>query len=1162
MPELRLNFPIVLRSREDDLTLAVAIGVPECSVADKSPESALAGLEKLLKNFCERLLPDDLVSRLIQGQPALDWIPISLRPPNRSLAWRDEIVCPLAVVKHRLESGLHAAYLPSLQLTVMTDNASAIDDLIRRQVIAALRRENLLSIAGIASLGSDQICIERLDIELKLKAPVELLSAERLTKSGAVKSLKKYAVELKPGAQTAIEHREQAVNQLSECLREPYACSVLLVGPPGVGKTAVFKELVRRHEQLGFADKTFWMTEGSAIVAGATGFGMWQERCDELLEGIKHRRGILHVGNLFELIEAGRINGSEGVAAFLAGPMRSGRLIAVAECTEQQYALLERKDPAVTSCFERISLEATSEEQTRDILLRESVLIESQTNLILEKKKNNVSKITIDPGAIQVLDRLHRRFTSDVAAPGRPLQWLRQWTDELRQASDIDTVLDANVVSERFSATSGLPRFLIDPTVKPDLTAIKQRLQNEVIGQEDAVDTLVGFIATLAADLQRPFRPLASLLLIGPTGVGKTETAKALARLIYNDAARLSRIDMSEFSTPGSAERLIGNDCSGEADGALTGAVRRQPFSVLLLDEIEKAHSSVFDILLQVLGEARLTDNRGRTASFSNCIVLMTSNLGADTFKAQAMGLTDKSIPNDYANHFDRSVRSYFRPEFYNRIDRILAYRPLPMDVVRVIANRRVEQVASRAGLREKGVGIEYGSEIIDWLAERGYQPEYGARPLVRAIEKELVIPLSEHLSNVKTAPDQLQGAQIQLSLQTSSKSGDSFIKTSPFQLRSQVGDAKQGNDQLCREATKMRRMGQAIQGTDKYREVEYQITQLERQIDRLQSDKGLSHHHRRKLDKLIHEHRYYSERLQTWKQLISDLENNEDELLTAFYRRQTFDSRQQNELTGKLMRRLWDVLLDMLVDPHARSKPCHLFVMGMQPLLVLPLIRAYLLLADRWTIEARIKLLRASGEPLDDRWLQVVDPSAAYSFQERKGYSIWKYDELSQSLGGLRREQKLQNDDDTKEIFVESSTAVIDAWKYTGSPRLESIPADAVGFMLTFANTPITTFLRQENGMHVFRPAEHPDGRHDVPFLVEVHYGEADLYQVPKRLADRKLEPLGDLRRLYNAATESIKDVSLNSDASFGERLESSVHDLIEQALEKAVWGQVGYKV
>ncbi len=259
---------------------------------------------------------------------------------------------------------------------------------------------------------------------------------------------------------------------------------------------------------------------------------------------------------------------------------------------------------------------------------------------------------------------------------------------------------------------------------------------------------MVDLLATVKASLTRPNRPIASLLFIGPTGVGKTEMAKALAEYFFSDRARLTRFDMSEFAGPAAVERLIGTSHGNE--GLLTAKVREQPFSVILFDEFEKVHPAFLDLLLQVLGEGRLTDAAGRLADFSNTIVIMTSNLGTASFGRGNFGLNRTTGPSgptgqpDAERHFTDEVRDFVRPELFNRIDRIVPFLPLERDVIEQIARREIELVAQRDGVKLRGMTLRLSAEVLTHLAKSGYDIRYGARPLKRAVERELLAPLAD----------------------------------------------------------------------------------------------------------------------------------------------------------------------------------------------------------------------------------------------------------------------------------------------------------------------------------------------------------------------------------------------------------------------------------
>src|SRR5262245_49742958 len=384
-----------------------------------------------------------------------------------------------------------------------------------------------------------------------------------------------------------------------------------------------------------------------------SGYGMWQERCHLLWREAGRLRAILHLGNLMELLEVGKSeHQSQGLATFLRPALARGDLLAVAEATPEQIAVIERQDPHLLRAFTTLRLEEPDEGPLRAILRRFA---------------DDRGGPRLSPDALDRVLRLHRRYAGYSANPGRPLRFLRNLLAD-RPATP---PLEPGDVNAAFARETGLPLVLLDEAVRLDLDQARGWFAGRVIGQAEAVGLVVDLLATVKVALNRPRRPIASLLFIGPTGVGKTEMAKALAEYLFGSATRLTRFDMSEYADPVSVQRLIGGVIGSE--GVLTARVREQPFSVVLLDEVEKAHPQLFDLLLQVLGEGRLTDAAGRLADFSNSVVIMTSNLGAESYLQGDFGLMPGQPTAGRAReHFTREVEKALRPELFNSIDRIV----------------------------------------------------------------------------------------------------------------------------------------------------------------------------------------------------------------------------------------------------------------------------------------------------------------------------------------------------------------------------------------------------------------------------------------------------------------------------------------------------------
>jgi ATP-dependent Clp protease ATP-binding subunit ClpC len=590
--------------------------------------------------------------------------------------------------------------------------------------------------------------------------------------------------------------RDEEIDQVLEVLSRRTKNNPVLIGDPGVGKTAIVEGIAQR---LADGDVPATLTgrrlislDLAGMVAGTKYRGEFEERLQGVIDEVTgaNRMVVLFIDELHTVVGAGSAQGAPMDAGNMLKPaLASGRLQVVGATTIEDYRRHIAKDSALERRFQPIMVNEPSIEEAVAILagLRDRyqqhhrVRITDEANVAaVELSARYVTDRFLPDKAIDLIDRASARVRlREGAAPDTgPLE--RQVArvererdlavDELRIA-DLDLQLDrlaaeleearsvdvpevgADDVAEVVSRSTGIPVARLTEAERHRLLHLEEHLHRRIVGQEEAVEAVADAVRRGRAGLKHPHRPVGSFLFLGPTGVGKTEVARALAEALFGTQERLIRFDMSEFSEKHTVTRLTGAPpgyVGYEDAGQLTGAVRRTPYSVLLLDEIEKAHPDVFNMLLQVLDAGQLTDAQGRTADFANTAIIMTSNIGATQLLAAAGQPVEELREPLLA-----TVRRYFRPEFLNRLDEVILFRGLDRVQLRRITELLLEDTRQR--LREQDITLHVDEQAVDWLAERGYLPEYGARPLRRTISREL----DKRLSRALLAGDLHSGQQV-----------------------------------------------------------------------------------------------------------------------------------------------------------------------------------------------------------------------------------------------------------------------------------------------------------------------------------------------------------------------------------------------------------------
>lgn len=741
---VRIQTPVLLRHLESGAVELRSLADPALRTIAEVPTGAVTDFRLYLEAFLLRQPPHVVRRFLLPSEIEIRFV--SIRVPRADLArekGRDPlgVSVDLPVAVYREGSKQWAVVVPFAQRILVQKN----EDLGEVVEAAAQRFAEALELDGnswLEHLPSREHELRWVNVSLDHGAERDARTrqSERIERKRAYEILSSVADHrfLKDAPRGfSLVGREKELQALDALAGGKRRRGVLLVGETGAGKSAIFRGWLAQLEEL-HEERFVFATSGARLIAGMSGLGQWQERMRRVLAAAESLDALLLFEDLRDLFGDGRRGGTD-LGSMLRTALDEGRIRIVGEITPDARDALARRFPPFFERMQTVAVPPLSREDAVEVLRRRQAQEDRVT-------KTRGERVQVDARAYEASVSLASRYLFDRALPGSAVQIYDEAKSAVlaRPRTNNQRRLGSHDVYAGFSASRGMPLSLLREDEALRAESLRRSLTRRLIGQEEAVDRVVSVLCAVKARLQPTGKPLATLLFAGPTGVGKTEVARTVARELFGSEERLVRFDMSEYAAPGAAARLFGGD-GGE--GLLTRAVRQEPFRVILLDEIEKANAEVFDLLLQVAGEGRLTDARGRTASFQNAILVLTSNLGTRGNAIRGFGpsgeeaeLRDEAVAS---RKILDAVLGHFRPEMVNRLDAIVPFHALGAREAEALLELALGALAAR----RPRTRLEPSDAARRHMIERGMDSRYGARSLRRYLEEQVLAPVASTLA-------------------------------------------------------------------------------------------------------------------------------------------------------------------------------------------------------------------------------------------------------------------------------------------------------------------------------------------------------------------------------------------------------------------------------
>lgn len=729
----KIHYPLLYYPLQANALLGILVGT-NYQVVDKDLRSIKASLSEHLSKQYKKY---DTYPYMDILEPRMKVFEVSIRPSYKekfgSYPVSYSLKVPIPVVYGETDQGYFECYLPLLEESFYYYDARQFEALVQHfatNLLNQLPPEKIFRLMAYEKPKMDTVVLKIKEDKSSnwegFQFEREFRVLNRLTERFPYSKTERRNISRMPEAAWELEDK---VNEVLDKLINTRS-NVLIVGPHSVGKSAVLGQAIKKitsRSKKQKLDFSFWRIMPQRITASAKYLGEWEETCEALIEELGAANGILWVIDIVQLLQIGGEGPEDSVAAFLLTFLQQNKLQLVGEATPQELESMRRLLPGFVQSFQIVTIEELPEKEIQTVLHKFS-----------EYSTKNL-KVHIQAEALSLAYRLLLRYYPYESFPGKGIKFLGQCISEA-QMNEVKQI-DKQAIIRNFIQQTGLPELFLRDDLLLDLKELGQYFNTQIIGQPSAIDKLCSIVKIYKAGLNNPYKPISTLLFAGPTGVGKTASAKALANYFFGKGQKRSpliRIDMSEFQHPGQISRLIG---IGREVGQLIKEIRERPFSVLLLDEIEKADASIFDALLTVLDEGILVDAFGRITNFRNTIIIMTSNLGASRLKSIGYQQTTSEEA-----HYISAIEKHFRPEFVNRIDGVVMFNALAEEDIQKITHKELDDLKKREGFTKRNLQVEFTNKVVKYLTKVGFDERYGARPLQRAIEQSIVNPIAKWL--------------------------------------------------------------------------------------------------------------------------------------------------------------------------------------------------------------------------------------------------------------------------------------------------------------------------------------------------------------------------------------------------------------------------------